>query len=571
MSEKSLFAQFGSVTPEQWKEKIIQDLKGKDYDQSLVWNTKENIKVQPFYTASESESRSLSRTTLQWQITAPIQISDNANREALQNLVGGANGVHFIGNGQDFLLENLTKDIHQEYAPLSFQNVRWTNAHISYWTTHADKKSHLGIDPLHDLHVGKSDKYDIQNLLPWLQLRQSTKAQWGVLCIDGSIYKNSGGHFIDEVAFIISALQENLHKLRDNGYKSNEIGTIQIRTATGPNFFFEIAKIKVIRTLAHIVANQYEGADIQILAESADIYHSQIDTPTNILRMTTECMSAIMGGADAVMLHSFDINENPDFTQRISRNIQHLLREESYFDQQYDPTAGNYYIEQLIQDLKTPAWNVFLSIEKHKGYVHSFVGKSIPEFFIFRHQLAINKDVAHRKTVLLGVNQFPNLDEKISLQDSIARTQLKTNILNTFRLSEPFENLRFRMLRHQASTSTTPLAYLLQSGSLTMRKARSAFSYNFLAAAGIRSMESSNSDFETTLQEIQTLQPDIVVICSDNDSWETFVPQCLEQLPKNTIKILAGKSDAYPVDFVIYEGANMIEILEKILDRLGIQ
>lgn len=571
MSESKLFEHFEGVSQEEWKDKIIQDLKGKDYDQTLVWTTRENLKVQPIYTPSKDEYNSIIRPHLEWQTIAPIQISDQAQVQALQNLQGGATGIHFIGNEQNVDVEALTSGIETSYAPISFQNVSWNESHRSFWISISNSNSHLGIDPLYHLHLGQSQSYDLDSILPWLQLRKELNASWGVLSIDGSIYKNSGGHFIDEIAFIIAALQENLHQLNEAGYASNEIGLIQIRTAIGPNFFFEIAKLKVIRQLAQIVAQQYEGAQIQILAESADIFHSQLDTPTNILRLTTEGMSAILGGADAVMLHTFDWKEDAEFAQRISRNIQHLLVEESYFAHQQDPTSGAYYIEQLIEDLRSPAWNVFLSIEKFQGYIHSFVGKSIPEFFIFRHKLALNKESAKKKTVLLGVNQYPNIKDILSVPASESSEALKTTILHTYRIAEPFEKLRWRMQQHQQIHGSTPKAYLLEAGNVTMRKARATFAFNFLATAGIPSMESTFTDeWEKNLEEIASLKPEIIVLCSDNDTWQTLVPKALETLPKLSLIILAGKSDQYPVDFIIYEGMDIVETLENILSKLKI-
>lgn len=571
MSENNLFQHFDRVTSEDWKEKIIQDLKGKDYHNTLVWNTRENLKVQPFYTPSNIANNHLSRKSSQWQIIAPIHISDTANQEALQNLMGGATGIHFIGSGQNFSIEQLIQEIETSFAPISFQNVKWDQQHKAFWKQSASAKAHLGIDPLHDLHLGQSSTYDLEHISSWLNFKKECNASWGVLAIDGSIYKNSGGHFIDEIAFIISALNENLHQLQQAGYTTSDLGIIQIRTAIGPNFFFEIAKIKAIRTLSEIVAQQYGGAEIEILSESANIYHSQLDTPTNILRLTTEAMSAVLGGSDAVMLHPFDWNEDKEFTHRISRNIQHLLIEESYLSHYFDPTKGTYYIENLIKDLKTPAWNVFLSIEKHQGYIHSFVGKSIPEFFIFRHQLSLKKEVSKRTTVLLGVNQFPNIKENISLNmDEIEKT-LKTTILNQFRLSEPFERLRWRMIQHHQKVGKTPSAYLLEYGQIGMRKARASFAFNFLGNAGITSIESTQpGQWDQNIEEIKTLQPEIVVLCSDNESWETIIPQTIAALPQETIFILAGKSDAYPVDFIIYDGQDILETLENILAKLSV-
>lgn len=571
MSNKEIFAKFYSISPEAWKEKIIQDLKGKDYDETLVWTSPENIKVQPYYIDQKKEPINSFRDSSQWQITAPIQISKDANQQALKNLIGGASHIHFIGKGKSINIEEITKDIKLEYASISFQNISWSDQHIPFLEENKNKSIHLGIDPLYQLHIGNSKEYDSEEILKWIEIKKKLQASWGILTIDGSIFKNSGGHIIDEIAFIIAALQENLHQLQKANIPSNSIGQIQIRTAIGPNFFFEIAKIKVIRHLANIIVNQYEGAEIKILAESAEIYRSYLDTPTNILRLTTEGFSAILGGAEAVMIHPYDSYEGNDFSQRISRNIQHLLLEESYLDKNNDPTKGSYYIEQLIQEFKRPAWNVFLSIEKHQGYINSFIEKSIPEFFIYRHQLALKKDASRRKLVLLGTNQYPNINDKIQSISPINIREENSTILQPFRISEPFERLRIRMQQHQEMTGSTSKAFLWEYGTVSMRKARSIFAFNFLATAGIPSYESQNpDDWNGVIHQIHEIKPEIIVLCSDNASWETFIPEALKVVPKDTIVILAGKSDNDSVDFSIYEGCDVLATLQNILKSLKI-
>ncbi|MCO5233516.1 MAG: methylmalonyl-CoA mutase family protein [Chitinophagales bacterium] len=574
MPNQGLFARFGELTEEDWKNKIIQDLKGKDYDKTLIWTSPENVNIQPIYSQIERPTSGAYRHQTQWQIVAPVHVSKDANQLALENLIGGATQIHFIADSKtEVNIHELSKEIQLDYANISFENMQWNDDHKIFWQQNKTSKSHLGIHPLSKLHSGLSTEYDGDSLIDWAKFRNQIQAQWGILTIDGSIYKNAGGHYIDEIAFILAALQENLHHLQLNGISSDAIGAIQIKTAIGPNFFFEIAKIKTIRILAQTIINQYNGGEITILAESADIYRSHLDIETNILRLTTEAMSAILGGADAVMLHPYDSIEGNSFSHRISRNIQHLLIEESYFEKQLDPTSGSYYVEQLINDLKKPSWNVFLSIEKHQGYIASFLGKSIPEFFIFKHKQNLIQQVSNRNIVLLGANQFPNLKDDISKLKELNSETLNSKILQAFRLSEPFEKLRIRVQKYKNESGQLPKAFLWEHGQLNMRKARSTYAFNFLATAGIISISNQNpNSWDQTIEEIRLEQPEIVVFCSDNESWETFIPDALKMLSgKNIITIIAGKNDSYAVDLSIYEGCPLLDILQNILERLGIQ
>lgn len=570
MADNPLFTSFEPIRPEQWKEQILKDLKGKDFEKTLVSKTTENINIQAFYTERSEHPIDAFRETSRWNICAPVHISDTAQLQAIKNLVGGADSIHFIGKNENIHVETITQNIDMDIAPVSFQDVIWSDSDIGFWTKNKKSVSHLGIQPLYKLHLGITDSYDASEIVQWAKIRLQTQAQWGILTIDGSIYKNSGGHFIDEVAFIISSLQENLHQLRQNQISSDTIGTIQIRTAVGPNFFFEIAKIKTIRHLSQLIVEQYEGAKIEILAESSELYRSYLDTPTQILRTTTEAMSAILGGADTVLLHPFDTVEGTDFSQRISRNVHHLLIEESYFDKHKDPIRGNFYIDHLIQDLMTASWNVFLSIEKFNGYIHSFVGKSIPEFFIFRHKLAQMNAVAFKRTVLLGTNLFPNIQDALEEKNIPNVSELNSKILQSYRLSEPFELLRWRTQQYRV-THESPKAFLWEFGNVKLKKARSNFAFNFLATAGIPAYEFDNSEnFNATIQYLNTLRPEIVVFCSDNESWESFLPKAIGEIPQNVITILAGKNEVKGIDFSIYEGCNIVETLDQILLKLGI-
>ncbi len=569
MSEQDLFFEFPPVSPNDWKEKILKDLKGKDYQKNLVWETPEGIKVEPFYVPANQKALSVFRSKISWGITAPVQISETANAEALENLNGGCTEIHFINTGKTFDISQLTQDIQTDIAALSFEGVTWDESHSDFWLKNKNSKSHLGINPLASLHQGLSNGYESKNLLKWIKFRNELQATWGLLLIDGSIYKNSGGHITDEIAFILTALQENLHQLRNLKITSNSIGTILIKTAIGPNFFFEIAKLKAIQHLAKIITEQYEGAEIKILAESSSLYHSYLDTETNILRLTTEAMSAAIGGADSIMLHPFDNPAGTDLSRRVSRNIHHLLIEESFFEKQADPAKGSYYIENLVRELKETAWKVFLEIEKNQGYIQSYKDKTIPKLHIQNHRENLKDCFAHQKTIMIGSNQYPNLKDNIGhIQDS-TETESQSP-LHSFRLSEPFENLRVRLQNHIQENLHTPKAFLWLHGNQSIRKARAIFSYNFLASAGILSIENSDpGNWELSIEEMNKSNSSIIVLCSDNDSWEKFLPKAIETISKDKLIILAGENKSFE-GMTIHRNSNALECLNQIFRYLGI-
>ncbi|MCO5248697.1 MAG: methylmalonyl-CoA mutase family protein [Chitinophagales bacterium] len=552
--KEDLFSDFDKQEVEKWRQVIEKDLKGKDFDNTLVWKSMDDIKVLPYYTSEEDSIQYTNKSNTSWDIIAPITISEKANQEALDNLNGGATQVHFINhNHSSFEIGSLIDKIDILLATVSFENIDWNNEHIDFWKKNKNAKVHLGINPLQNFDT--KTIFKISWLKKLLEIKQSLQASWGVLLVDGSSFKNNGARISDEIAFILSTVQENFHQLRNVGFKTNEIGDIYIKTAIGPNFFFELAKLKTLRNLLHIIANQYEGANFKIIAETAQIYHSHLDRETNILRMTTEAISAILGSADGVMLQPFKEGENT-FTQRISRNIQHLLIEESHFDKHFDPAKGNYYISHLIKDLKEKAWNTFLGIEKEGGLLVSVLPKKLNQ----KHKEILEENSFTGKLAMIGTNKFPNPKD-----DFISHPIQNTN--TDKRISVPFENLKLRTL---LELKKKPSAYLWRNSISAQSKAIANFAYNFLQIAAIDSEEgNSNGIWEDTLKEISDTQPDIVVLCFDKDSQSETVPKAIQTLQEKTIIIYAGRENFEGTHLNIYNGVNIVDSLNKVIDLLS--
>ena len=561
MSQYNLFSKFERISPEDWRKIILRDLKGKDFEKTLVWNNIDDINVYPYYNTAKIQIPSLSKTNTRWEIAVPILISNLANHQALENLNGGATQIHFINQKNTaFNIDELINQIDTQIAAISFENVIWNERQKNFWTTHKNAQAHLGINPFKNFKPDNQFSYDIAHLSGWLHLRKTIDASWNVLTIDGSTFKNKGASITDEIALILSSLQENLNQLRNAGWRSNEIGEIVIQTAIGPNFFFELTKVKVIRELSTIVANQYEGAKIKILAESAQLYHTHLDRETNILRMTTEAMSAILGGVDGMMLHNFKEDDIP-FSQRISRNIQHLLIEESYFDKYFDATIGNYYVSHLVQEFKAKAWDTFLQIEKNGGYLRS----KLPENLINEHQnkLVQESDTGH--LAMIGTNQFPNPKDEFIKE----ATHFNTDEDNAYRIALPFEKLKLRTIHELAKP---PKAYLWRDTASAQSKAKANFAYNFLQIAAIDAVEGSYiGDHEATIEEINNIQPEIVVLCFDKETANTTIPKAVEALHSNSIIVFAGKEAFGDVDLSIYSGVNIVATLHQIIDLLKVK
>jgi methylmalonyl-CoA mutase len=265
---------------------------------------------------------------------------------------------------------------------------------------------------------------------------------------------------------------------------------------------------------------------MNIFAQTSTFNQTVFDPYVNLLRTQTEAMSAAIAGVDSLMITPFDESfKTPDeFSERIARNQQLLLKEESHFDKVVDASGGSYYIESLTQSIAQEAWQLFLGTEE-KGFYESVKAGEI--------QAVVNataekrfKAVSQRREILLGTNQFPNFLEKSSkdfkdLKD-FRGCEPTSKTLNKNRLAEDFEALRLTT-EHSGKEVK---AFMLTIGNLAMRLARSQFSSNFLACAGYRIID--NLGFETVEQGVEAARKanaDIIVLCSSDDEYAVYAPE----------------------------------------------
>jgi methylmalonyl-CoA mutase len=464
---------------------------------------------------------------------------------------------------EDIDPEVLCKDILLDIAPVYFDHLPATDRWRDFFSKHNQGLLHTGTDILSSVTSGNEKEADTAVLKQWASLKTNTSASWGIPTVDASIFKNSGGSIIQELGFALAALQEQLHLLQN---EQMEVGKFILKTAVGQNFFFEIAKLRALRSLAKLITDQYHLPEVTIHAEAADIFTSVADKHTNILRQTTIAMSAVLGKADGIQLQAY---EDTSTARRVTRNIHHLLIQESHFDKCADPAAGSYYIGQLTHEMKDASWELFLEVESKGGYIACFNNGWIPEQ-IANHRRKLESDIAIRRNILLGVNQFPNLKDDFSVHPPKSSEEPSSG-LHAIRLAEPFEKLRAITAHAVANGYTQPKAYLWKYGDPVMSTARATWSLNFMGCAGIACMENPQSgDWQNSKDNCLQSGAQIVVLCSDNDNWETFIPQAIADIPDHCVVVLAGKGSFEGVDFSIYEGCNVMEVLEGLLERTGV-
>jgi methylmalonyl-CoA mutase len=350
-----LFDTFKEVSHQDWLDKITLDLKGKDFNDTLVWKSREGIDVQPFYNQTIQSSTPI-KTNNDWKIRETIVITDvvKANKNALLALSGGANSILFIGEIKDQLeMDSLINNIQTDIIEVHFYN---SNPKKTSELINLNQGS-ISYDSLTDF-----------NIEALFEITNSTSN------IKTITIKHNTDSITKELAYNLSKGVEYINLLTDKGIKADKVAKkMQFTFGIGTNYFFEIAKLRAARKLWEIVLTEYgvENISMSIHSETSKEIGSTEDFNYDILRNTTKAMSAIVGGCDSLTVNPHDDSEQKvDFSNRIARNIHHILKEESFFSKVKNPADGAYYIEELTEQFASKAWKIFQEMETNGGYLN---------------------------------------------------------------------------------------------------------------------------------------------------------------------------------------------------------
>ena len=375
-----LFDGFDAVSAKQWKQQIQFELKGADFNQALLWQSPEGINVKPFYHQDDFKDRfhPIPGQPQSWKIAQSVFIDDEkiANKIALDALKRGAEAIVFSAD-EEFNVKEVCTDFPFEkvaiYFHLKFLSEPFYKKLIKFFS---GRKAVVfyNIDIVGNLaRTGNwfhNQKQDHEILGAMLQKNFSEN----LLSVDAALYQNAGANIVQQLAYSLAHANEYLNHissapLGDRLLSETEL-TFQI--ATGPNYFFEIAKIRALRKLYATLGKEYGTTETcHILAHPSKRNKTLYDYNVNMLRTTSESMSAILGGADMVGNLPYDalFHKSNEFGERIARNQLLILKNESYFDAVNNPADGTYYIESLTEELAEKALQLFKEIEKAGGFV----------------------------------------------------------------------------------------------------------------------------------------------------------------------------------------------------------
>lgn len=581
MAAESLLQEFPPVSTEAWEETITRDLKGADYAKRLIWKTDEDLAVKPYYRAKDiaglehlnglhgdSPCMPAARPTGDWCIREEIEAVDpeEANHAARQAIAAGTEQIAFSGvtieHASDLamLLANLQE------IPVHFENageplLRLLIERLAKPQTASQVST--GFDPLGSLDRAA----EIIRLVPPTLVP---------FTIHGEEFEESGATTVEEVGFTLAAGIDFLAEMQSRGVAiGHAAASVEFSFAIGANFFFQIAKIRAFRMLWARVVQSFgdkgPSARARIHARTSRWNKTAYDPHVNILRATTEAMSAALGGADSITVAPFDecYKSPDDASHRLARNTQILLKQEALLSRVVDPGAGSYYLEVLTDFLARESWKCMQHIEAQGGYRRARADGQI-QHALDGSLAAKESAVASRKRIFTGTNNYADPTE--NALDRIDLLRLSSHR----RATSQYEQLRLRTERYTASTGKTPRLLLAEFGEVKMRSARSTFAANLFACAGfdIVTQQFDNAD------AVATTDADLIVLCSSDAEYLELTAQLMPSLlalGRMTPVLIAGNPDSASqlqaggiADFV-HLRTNALAFLSKWQLRLGIK
>lgn len=615
MAEKKekLFDMFPECSYEEWRAKVEADLKGADFNKKLVWRTNEGFNVEPVYRAENiADFKTVdtlpgeypyvrgTRTDNDWLIRQEVlaETPAEANAVAKEIITKGVTSLGFnVTLESEADVKTLLDGIDIKKYELNFKccprkAISLAKVLVDYLRNNGllnDFHGSIDFNPMRralkhgtqfpgDIKAMALELLDVVKIVPELR----------VLAVDSYMFCDAGAYIFQELGYALAWGAEWLTMLTDAGVKADEVARrIKFNMGVSSNYFMEIAKFRAARMVWAQIVEQYKpesklSSKMLCHAVTSRFNQTIYDAHVNLLRSQTETMSAALAGVDSITTTPFDVPyKTPDaFSERIARNQQFLLKEESHLDKVVDPAGGSYYVETLTVSLAKEAWKLFLDVEEKGGFLACINDNSI--------QKAINAtaekrhvDVARRKEILLGTNQYPNINETAAQKIETTGCscgchheeggEAQGTGLSRKRAASDFEALRLAT----EAASNRPKVFMLTIGNLAMRLARAQFSTNFFGCAGYEIID--NLGFDTVQEGVDAAiekGADVIVLCSSDDEYATLAPEAFKYLDGRAMFVVAGapacmeELQAVGINDFIHVRCNVLETLQSFNAKL---
>ncbi|MCB5246587.1 MAG: acyl-CoA mutase large subunit family protein [Candidatus Cloacimonetes bacterium] len=625
--ELNIREDFPPPSLEQWKQAVVDSLKGADFGKAMYTKTYEGITLKPIYTKDDiadlpfTESypgnapylrgndpqRFLSEGWLIAQNHAEADLTA-LNQQLLEELQLGLNAVNITPSHADDQRGATLDTIeawHQALdgidliaAPLFLQldvdDYGILDRLEEYcvqrgWDLQA-LKAGVGFDPSSEL--ARKGWLSLPLEETWQKMLDSVN--WalqkapGVRCvsIDGSVYEAAGANSVQELGFALSTAAGYIQGLIKASLSIDEVAPLfQVKLTLGSNFFMEIAKVRAFRLLWAELIKAFGGNEnsqkIWIHGRTASFNKSSYDIYVNLLRTATESFSGVIGGVDSLEIRGFNqlLAEPNEFVRRIARNQHIILREEAFFGKVIDPAGGCYYIESLTNELASQAWKLMQELEGSGGFIRSLLAGKIHDLIapVAKARIeAVNK----RRDIIVGVNMYadpqepaPRLMPAAVNPDPVKAVSLERGPLPRLRAVAALEKLRSEIVSSEANKKI----FLLNLGSLAEYKARAEFATGFFQVGGFDVISAGGfSEVAEAVKAARESGAKAFCLCSTDDNYQQLVPQICSALSNETL-ILAGypadKVEDYKqlgIDFFIHLRADALATLTDLAARMEV-
>ena len=607
-NKEKLFDQFPGVSYQEWRAKVEADLKGADFNKKLVWRTNEGFNVEPIYRAEDiadfKTTDSLpgefpyvrgTRDDNDWLTRQDIVAAsaEEANAVALDVLTKGVTSLGFrVESAEEVAVVLKGIDLAKveiniaccvckahDVAKALVECIKAAGAEASF-------RGAIDYNPLRKQLVKGKEGIDLAALTAAAKEMLAIVAPVaGLRClnVESLLLGNGGAYIYQELGYALAWGADWLTALTEAGVSADEVAKrIKFNMCVSSNFFMELAKFRAARMLWAQIVEQYkpeckDAAKMMVCAKTSRFNQTIYDAHVNLLRSQTETMSAALAGVDSIVTTPFDEPyKTPDtFSERIARNQQFLLKEESHLDKVVDPAGGSYYVETLTVNIAEQAWKLFLATEEEGGFF-TLAGEGKVQAAVNDSCAKRHTDVARRKEILLGTNQYPNINEmaagKIEKKDGCCCGGEKgANALCMKRAATDFEALRLAT----EAASNRPKVFMLTIGNLAMRLARAQFSTNFFGCAGYEIID--NLGFDTVQAGVDAALEkgaDVIVLCSSDDEYATLAPEAFKYLDGRAEFVVAGAPactddlKAAGIEHFVHVRCNVLETLQQFNAKL---
>jgi methylmalonyl-CoA mutase len=414
-----MFKEFELISEKNWKQQIQFDLGGKDYNSEVNWTSYEGVNVKPFFTDKYKHSNTF-YVPENWNISQDIYLKDElTSNQEIKKLISQEVYDITIHISEDTInVDLLFNDIDLTYINIYFKIEDLNELVLSKLDNFAkEHKSlfHLDYDILGDyLSTGNwktNYKQEVKRFKNIIKIITHFKS---VVQLKSINFQQAGANIIQEISYSMCQANEYI-----NLFGNNIIKQLNFEIAVGSNYFFEIAKIQAYRILWKTISNSYGFSinDVHIVAIPTMRNKTIYDYNNNIVRSTSECMAAILGGADSIKNFNYDsiYKYKNEFSTRISINQLLILKHECHIDKVKNPISGSYYISYLVDEFAKKSFKLFKELDCKSGFLDHLKNGTIQRKII-ENASREQKNYNSKLEILVGSNDYVNMDEKMKQQ-----------------------------------------------------------------------------------------------------------------------------------------------------------